>query len=134
MLPDLKDGDPITVKVKNPKWDRRHAYSRYIQIPEYNIYSGNIVKQRWYKPEEIGITTDDPTYPVRVIDKERIVEINNTIVDQKEKRKEQKYTVPGSKGNVYEVTISGGRASCTCSGYQFRGRCKHIDGINENKD
>jgi len=132
MLPDLKDGDPITVKVKNVKWERRHCYS--FPIPEYYYYSGNVVKRRWYKPEELGITTNDPKYPVRVIDKERIVDINNTIVDQKEKRQDQKYTVPGSKGNVYEVTVSGGRASCTCSGYQFRGRCKHIDGINENKD
>lgn len=33
--------------------------------------------------------------------------------------------IEGSKGNTYEVDIEAG--TCTCPGYQFRGKCKHVD-------
>ena len=33
-------------------------------------------------------------------------------------------SVAGSRGATYEVNLEEG--SCTCSGYQFRGRCKHL--------
>jgi hypothetical protein len=33
--------------------------------------------------------------------------------------------VAGSKGNVYKVTELNGNYSCTCSGFKFRGDCRH---------
>jgi len=32
--------------------------------------------------------------------------------------------VEGSRGATYEVNLE--RGSCTCSGYRFRGKCKHL--------
>ena len=39
------------------------------------------------------------------------------------------WIVKGSKGDEYRVTESGGNFSCTCSGFRFRGYCKHIKNI-----
>lgn len=34
--------------------------------------------------------------------------------------------VRGSRGDIYTVTRDGGRLTCSCSGYKFRGACRHI--------
>ena len=36
------------------------------------------------------------------------------------------WTVRGSKGDEYRVTELNGDYSCTCSGFRFRGQCRHI--------
>jgi hypothetical protein len=33
--------------------------------------------------------------------------------------------VAGSKGSVYQVNLDAN--TCTCTGFQYRGRCKHIE-------
>jgi hypothetical protein len=37
--------------------------------------------------------------------------------------------VHGSRGDVYRVTELRGEYSCTCSGFKFRGDCRHIKGV-----
>ena len=47
---------------------------------------------------------------------------------------ENTWQVKGSKGNTYTVKLSGGSYSCTCAGYGFRRKCRHIDEVkNESR-
>ena len=40
---------------------------------------------------------------------------------------ENSWSVKGSKGNVYTVKLSEGTFSCTCPGFSFRRKCRHIE-------
>lgn len=41
----------------------------------------------------------------------------------------QTWPVTGSKGEVYTVEKVDNNYTCTCSGYRFRGKCRHADQI-----
>ena len=40
------------------------------------------------------------------------------------------WIVKGSKGDEYKVSELNGNLSCTCSGFKFRGACKHATNIS----
>jgi hypothetical protein len=39
------------------------------------------------------------------------------------------WVVKGSKGDEYKVTENSGNFNCSCSGFRFRGACKHVENI-----
>jgi hypothetical protein len=39
------------------------------------------------------------------------------------------WTVKGSKGDEYKITELNGNLACTCSGFRFRGQCRHVENI-----
>jgi hypothetical protein len=47
----------------------------------------------------------------------------------KEEFEGRTWQVQGSKVDVYRVTEVNGNLSCTCSGFRFRGDCKHTKGL-----
>ena len=52
--------------------------------------------------------------------------------DLKEEEPEGRYwIVKGSKGDEYKVSEINGNFSCTCSGFRFRGTCKHSESIRQ---
>ena len=42
---------------------------------------------------------------------------------------EKTWTIQGSKGDTYVVTLEENVYNCTCSGFKFRGDCRHIKGL-----
>lgn len=50
-----------------------------------------------------------------------------------EKATDRVWIVAGSKGNEYRVTEQAGTYYCTCSGFKFRGQCKHSEHIRETQ-
>ena len=53
------------------------------------------------------------------------------IVEQREtpavSRDVRSYEVIGSKGDPYTVTDNGGTWTCTCPGFGWRRKCKHVE-------
>jgi hypothetical protein len=45
---------------------------------------------------------------------------------KEEKPAGRTWTVKGSKGDEYRVTEHSGNLSCNCTGFRFRGDCKHV--------
>lgn len=123
----LTEGQFVTIKVLNPLYHTRHRGAINAVGPEFNLYTGTIIRQKWFKPDEIGITTGDPNFPFRVINLARIVEVSGAAVDYSVAKSETiTKTVQGSKGATYIVTKNGNNVHCTCTGFGFRKTCKHV--------
>ena len=126
----LTVGNEVTIKVRNALYDVRDRYANGYVGPEFNNYTGTIVREKFFSTDEIGITTGDPRFPVRRIHRNRIVEVGGAKLDYTPVKSDRiTKTVQGSKGNTYIVTAENGKATCTCQGYSFRKSCKHTQEV-----
>jgi len=123
----LKKGSEVSLKVENVMWPMRDRYAPGVVRDEFNYYTGTIVYEKWYKPNQVGLTTGQDWFPVRVVERHRIVEVNDLPVDYTEPASDRiEKKVQGSKGNEYTVVKEHGKSSCTCPGFTYRGQCKHL--------
>ena len=63
----LKEGNEVTIRVKNLLWDKRHLYAQGVVTEEFNTYSGTVIRYKWFGDDEIGLTTGNPDFPFRRI-------------------------------------------------------------------
>lgn len=49
------------------------------------------------------------------------------IQNETEKPQGRSWQVQGSRGDVYTVREHDGQWDCTCSGFRFRSRCRHVE-------
>ena len=107
----------------------------YRHMPETYEFEGNLVKPpKWVNFDAVALTTGDPKFPVRLIDKNDIISIDDEEVELaiKPSSTVKVYEVAGSKGNSYTVTIDGDSKSCSCPAFSFRRHCKHIASVIQN--
>ena len=72
--------------------------------------------------------------PIRIDVRGRKFKVNDVQYKTKLQEEEPKgrvWEVAGSKGDVYKVSESGGDFSCSCSGFKFRAKCKHVESIRQ---
>ena len=112
----------------------------FAEITEYNdAYAGNGVyllndsKSKMYAFQPHGTGTIKVfKKPIQIDIRGRKFKVNPVQhrVDVEDEQPEGRvWTVKGSKGDEYKVTELNGNLSCTCSGFKFRGKCKHADSI-----
>lgn len=71
--------------------------------------------------------------PIRIDVRGRKFKVNDTQPDldiEEEQPQGRVWTVKGSKGDEYKVSELNGEYSCTCSGFRFRAKCKHVDKVS----
>ena len=116
----------MKVIVKNKEFERNNIW--FFKQPEFFEYEGQEVKVKWAKPDELALTTGNPEFPIRIIQRSRIVSIDGDAVAAKQQKTSfATKVVKGTKGQEYVVTNSNGQWSCTCPGFQFRRTCKHVN-------
>ena len=103
----------------------------YSFLPKTEVYEGEIVATpKWVDYPAIALTTGDKKFPLRIIDQQQIISINDQKFQaEKIQPAKKQYQVTGSKGDIYTVTVEGTHKSCTCIAFQFRRNCKHIVGV-----
>ena len=70
--------------------------------------------------------------PIRIDVRGRKFKVNEVQFKTKLKEEEPEgrvWIVKGSKGDEYKVSELNGNLSCTCSGFKFRGDCKHVKSV-----
>jgi hypothetical protein len=63
----------------------------------------------------------------KFVELKRKSESDSVYFGKKEEPKKDVIVVKGSKGNSYFIEKIGSKYTCTCPGFSFRGKCKHVD-------
>ena len=107
----------------------------------YNhVYWLNNSKDKMYAYAKFGNPAEVTTFknPIRIDARGRKFEVvRNDIygwVDEDEvvETVNPTWTIEGSKGDKYVVEKDGSVYNCTCSGFKFRGECRHIKEVESN--
>ena len=122
-------GDEVTVTTRYP-----NRY--YFTDSEWDVrvYSGRVIPDdRWTRADCFVLQTSDTKFPIRTIALDHVHSIKYSdgstpkaaLADEQFKT----WEVLGSKGDSYKVTKTGNKFKCSCAGFSFRNRCKHIESI-----
>lgn len=64
----------LTVRLKNPMFERRHLYAINVHIPEYIEYTGSPVERKnWISDEEFCLSDPSQENGYRILRRENII-------------------------------------------------------------
>lgn len=91
-------------------------------------FTGVVVNPyRWLDANEFCLQTGNKAFPVSVINLANVVDLK---ILKGSATSIRKFKVSGSKGD-YIVTLSDKHLSCSCIGYKYHNKCKHITKVKE---
>ena len=120
----FKVGTIVSIKVQNTH--------RTLYTTDPVVYESKVLKSESYdNANTVRLAGTNPYTKVHVIPLSKVIEVDGKPYSFKNQPAPKVYTVNGSKGAVYQVTITPtGNNKCTCSAFQFRGgNCKHIQAM-----
>jgi hypothetical protein len=79
---------------------------------------------------QVEVFTKPYRFHVRGRKFREVLDTWNVTVDETEPVEGRNWTVAGSKGASYTVTENHGLWTCTCAGFKFRNRCRHVEEIS----
>jgi hypothetical protein len=123
----------MIVKVRNTLFKKAHLYAPNVQR-EFHYFEGELVATpKWVTYDAIALSTGLKKFPVRIIAKADVVEMDGkaSALKEAEVPEMRTFSITGSKGDVYTVNIGNKHSDCTCAAFQFRRSCKHIKEANE---
>lgn len=126
---EFKVGEEVTLEVKN---NTVLLPSLFPNLPKTRVYAGKVLARESSDEADCVRITGDKNWPIRAVAFCNILKVNGKKFTYKETKKAEKpkartVEVAGSKGNVYTVTIkANGSRSCTCVGFGFNHKCKHL--------
>ncbi len=102
-------------------------FSASMYAPKTVEYEGTVLPSSKYDPPNtFRLSTNIQIFPSRIINYDRVISVDGASVDFKRSAPIVK-VVTGSKGDKYVVTTIDGNTTCTCPGFQFRHKCKHVE-------
>lgn len=133
----FKVGDRVTIVVRHNSPLLENVFQ---DIPKTLTFRGVVLPKEEYDPHDsLRLTSDDPMVDLRVIAFKNILTWNGTPFrftshEVKAKAMPDYVIVQGSNANVYRIAIAqDGTKTCSCPGFGFRGRCKHVDQYNADQ-
>lgn len=104
--------------------------------------SGKLVAYaKWHSDTDVQVLKSRASFDKRYrkfveVKHAALAKIAKQIGDEVEKKEElvgRKIEVKSDSGKTYIVTENKGRYTCSCPGFTFRGKCKHIDLAKDKK-
>jgi hypothetical protein len=97
---------------------------------EYFTFQGEVVNnQRWVSADSFSVKTGNVMYPVSIISSVNVHKLE-ILKGSKTLSSIRKFKVKGK--HEYIVTLSGKNYSCSCVGFKFHSKCKHIEAVRDS--